>query len=358
MLVAPRYDDEADQPGILRARGRRVPFDPEDRFVSERRLSAVAAGAGDFDLVHVQTPFSAHRAGVRLARAWGVPLVETWHTDFEHYFEHYARFVPAPLARRIARALARRIGREVDHLVVPSSAIDAGLGALGVSTPRTVVPTGLAATEFAPADGARFRAAHGIALDRPVAVHVGRIAHEKNLRFLLEVADRVRRTVNDFLLVVAGEGPALADLHRRAAELGLDGYVRFVGYLERRQALPDCYRAGDLFVFASKTETQGLVLLEAMALGVPVVALAEQGTKDLLADGRGALVPRDDPDDFAAAVVRVLRDETLRARLAAEAPAVAAGWSAPALAGRLAELYRSLVAAPSRPRRAAAHAAV
>lgn len=146
------------------------------------------------------------------------------------------------------------------------------------------------------------------------------------------------------LLVVAGEGPARADLQRQATRLGLDGHLLWLGYLDRERELGGCYRAGDAFVFTSKTETQGLVLLEAMALGVPVVALAEMGTRDLLAERRGALVAADDPADFAAQCLAVLRDPILRARLAAEGPLVAADWSAAQMAGRLEALYSKLLA--------------
>jgi glycosyltransferase involved in cell wall biosynthesis len=347
-VVCPRYRDEAAVPGVTRIEGWTVPLDPEDRFV--RPGSFVAATAPlDFDLVHVQTPFAAHRAGVRLARARGVPLVETWHTDFEHYFEHYLPLVPAPLARAVGRSIARRVGRSVDRLVVPSSAVDRALAASGVTTPRVILPTGLTAEDLGVGDGGRFRAAHGIAPDRPVAVHVGRMAREKNVGFLLEVADRVRGEIPDLLLVLAGEGPARPELERQVARLGLGPNVLFLGYLDRRIGLADCYRAGDCFLFSSTTETQGLVLLEAMSLGVPVVALAAGGTVDLLAARRGALVPEADREVFAAAVVRLLRDRDLAARLSREAREEAGRWSAGAFARRLASLYGELIeAAPAR----------
>jgi len=341
-VICPRYGDEVAEAGVTRIEGRKVPLDPEDRFVRPRSFVAAATKL-DFDLVHVQTPFAAHRAGVRLARSRGVPLVETWHTDFEHYFEHYLPLVPAPLARAVGRSIARRVGRAVDRLVVPSTAVDRALAASGVATPRIVLPTGLAAEDLGPGDGARFRAAHGIAPDRPVAVHVGRMAREKNVGFLLEVAARVRREIPDLLLVLAGEGPARFELERQADRLGLGSNVLFLGYLDRRSALADCYRAGDCFLFASTTETQGLVLLEAMSLGVPVVALAAGGTVDLLAPRRGALVPDGDRDAFAAAVVRLLGDRSLASRLSREAHEEALRWSAGAFARRLASLYEELL---------------
>ncbi len=343
-LVAPRYGAEAGEPGIRRVPGVRVPFDPEDRLVRPRAL--VRAAEGEFDLVHVQTPFAAHRAGVRIAAARGLPLIETWHTDFEHYFEHYLPFVPRGWARGAARRLVRRVGREADRLIAPSAALAAALGAIGLETPISVVPTGWSAEDLGAGDGVAFRARHGIAPDRPVAVYVGRLAHEKNVAFLLDVALAVRRRHPDLLLLLAGEGPARSSLKRRAEELGLAANVLFLGYLDRRTELADCYRAGDCFVFASVTETQGLVLLEAMSLGVPVVALAARGTADLLEAGEGALAPGPEVGAFAGAVARLLGDRPLRQRLAAEARALASRWSADALAGRLAAIYRQEIDRP------------
>ncbi len=332
---------------IVRLAGFRVPFDPEDRWVPARRFRAAAANTPDFDhldLVHIQTPFAAHRAGVDLARRRGVPVVETYHTYFEHYFEHYLPFLPAGLCRRIARRLTRKAARELDRMVVPSTAMRDALGAYGVTTPMSVIPTGFRPGSMGAGDGARFRTRHAIAADRPVLVHVGRIGHEKNLLFLLQAFERVVRTLPSALLIVAGEGPARAELQRAASALGLNGHLLWLGYLDRERELADCYRGGDAFVFTSKTETQGLVLLEAMALGVPVVALAEMGTRDLLLEGRGALVAEDDLDDFAGKCLEVLRDPALRARLASEGPLVAADWSAGRMAERLEGLYDQMLA--------------
>jgi glycosyltransferase involved in cell wall biosynthesis len=121
---------------------------------------------------------------------------------------------------------------------------------------------------------------------------------------------------------------------------GLGEAVRFIGYLDRADALPACYAAADVFVFASRTETQGLVLLEAMAAGLPVVALAEMGTVDILGPRRASLAPPPEPEAFGEAVGRLLGDAPARQRLAADAPAYAAEWSDTEMAARLAWLYR------------------
>ncbi len=116
----------------------------------------------------------------------------------------------------------------------------------------------------------------------------------------------------------------------------------FIGYLDRRQALPDCYAAADAFVFASRTETQGLVLLEAMAAGVPVIALAEMGTVDILAPARGSFSPPAEPKAFGDTLGHFLSRPSAWRHLAEEAPIYAQEWSDVAMAERLASLYRRL----------------
>ncbi|HTO50195.1 MAG TPA: glycosyltransferase [Burkholderiales bacterium] len=346
VLVAPAYPaPHEDDARTVRVASRAVPLDPEDRAMRWRALSRLDRLLAEerFDLVHVQTPFLAHYAAIRLARRRAIPVIATYHTLFEEYLFHYVPLVP----RGVMRALARRISRgqcdALDAVIVPSTAMRETLERYGVRTRIEIVPTGIPLAELSGGDGMRFRAARGIAPSRPVLLYVGRVAFEKNIGFLLRVLPLVRRDIPDALLVVCGEGPALAKLTRLARALGVAEAVRFVGYLERTTHLLDCYRAADAFVFASRTETQGLVLLEAMALGVPVVSTAVMGTRDIVGPERGALVAADDEDDFAAKVVRLLRDRDLRARLSAEGREFARSWSATSLALRMEAFYRSVL---------------
>ena len=353
-LVAPSYPgagvapaDGAEQT-VLRVAARRVPLDPEDRRMSWRALQRTLAQlrASDFDLVHIQTPFIAHYAGVRFARRAGIPAVATYHTFFEEYLHHYLPVLPHALSRLLARSFTRSQCAAVQAVIAPSEPMRTVLGEYGVATPIHVIPTGLAADRFRAGHGAAFRAHAGIAPGRPLALYVGRVAHEKNIGFLIETFARVLAAVPDAMLAIAGEGPARAALRAQVAALGLAAHVHFAGYLERDSALLDCYAAADVFVFASRTETQGLVLLEAMAQGAPVVSTAELGTRSILVPASGALVVPEAHDAFAAAVVRVLRDAGLRAALAARGRAYAHTWSSAAMARRLAELYVQVRAAP------------
>ena len=345
-LVAPEYPERwHDDARVLRQPSRYLAFDPEDRMMKSRpALAACMKLAGRVDVLHVQTPFVAHWLGLKAARALRVPVVETYHTFFEEYLHHYLPLLPAAVARALARTFSRRQCNAVDAVIAPSRQLADVLLRYGVTRRIETIPTGLNLAEFERGDGGAFRARLGLAADRPVMLLVGRVAHEKNIHFLLRVLGEVVRSVPDALLVIAGEGPALAGLRREAAEAGLENHVLFVGYLDRRGPLLDCYRAADVFVFASRTETQGLVLLESLALGVPVVSTAVLGTKEVLANAAGAIIVREDAAEFAAAVTRVLTEPGLRAQLKnAGREFVARHWSSREMAKRLLALYEELV---------------
>lgn len=347
-LVAPAYPGAAhDDAEALRVPSRYVPFDPEDRFMSPRGARAACRNSrGGVDLLHIQTPFVAHGVGIAMARELRVPVIATYHTFFEEYLHHYAPFLPRGFWRAAARTISRRQCNALDAVVAPSPQMQRVLRDYGVTAPIEIIPTGLDPDDFRAGDGAAFRARHAIAPDRPVMLLVGRVAHEKNIGFLLEVLADVRRAVPGVLLVVAGEGPALRWLRREIAAAELAGNVLLVGYLDRRGALLDCYRAADVFVFASRTETQGLVLLEALASGTPVVSTAILGTADVLAGARGALVVPEERAAFAAAVTSVLTQPALRAELAAGArDHVLRNWASAVMTRRLLALYERVVAA-------------
>jgi len=352
ILIAPEYPGAAPdtEPDILRVPSRGVPRDPEDRAMKLGAIRALRPQLEKLepDLVHIQTPFIAHYQGTALARALRVPVIETYHTYFEEYLHHYVPLLPRAVMRFIARRFTVSQCNVLDALVVPSRAMEQALLDYGVQCPMHIIPTGMEMDRFASGDGQRFRAQLGIAPGQPVLVHVGRIAHEKNIEFLFRMFEIVVRSKPGAVFVVAGEGPALTSCKAYIRTLGLAQQVRFVGYLSRERELLDCYRAGDLFVFSSKTETQGLVLLESLALGVPVVSTAHMGTADIVNPQRGAHVAPDDEAEFANIVVRLLDDAPRRAAMSAEARAYAATWSATAMADRLAGLYSAVLGQVSR----------
>lgn len=361
-LVVPDYGADSDQAShdaefgdgfeIVRLPARQIFFDPADRLIKASALREVIPRLARrrWDVIHVHTPFRAHQFGVRLGRACDVPVVETYHTYFEEYVSHYLPWLPPTMLRLLARVASRRLCHAVDHLIVPTAEMTKVLRGYGVLTLATVLPTGIDLTEFSGGNGNTFRARQGIDPRQPVLVTVSRLAVEKNIAFLLRV---VRVLVDDFpdlLFVIAGEGPDGPRLKALARTLGLDRHVDFLGNLDRRTELLDCYRAADAFVFASPTETQGLVLIEAMALGVPIVSTAVMGTATVLREANSAVVSEQNVTAFAHSVAQVLRDPVLQASLSAAGPRDAQAWSSDTLMRQAVELYASLVLARTRSR--------
>lgn len=344
-LIAPDYGNQDKQEGILRIPSRKVILDPEDRMMSINRIMDLLPELRkkNIDLIHIHTPFVAHYAGVKLAKALDIPCVETYHTFFEEYLYHYFPLVPKSWMRYLARHFTRNQCNSVDRVITPSTAMHEVLVQYGVTTDAEIIPTGIELDELRAGQGDLFRDKYDIDRNRPVIVHVGRVAHEKNIDFLLTMLAQLCKKVPDVLMVIAGEGPAREHLKKQTSRLGLEKHVKFIGYLSRDGDLLDCYCAGDAFVFASRTETQGLVLLEAMALGVPVVSTAVMGTKDILAPQKGAIVSNEYPDEFADKVHQVISNRDLRAQLSREAIDYVKEWTALAMAEKLVVFYQDLL---------------
>jgi glycosyltransferase involved in cell wall biosynthesis len=347
-LIAPAYGlGSTDESDVTRVPARRIPFDPEDRFMSYGWVMAKLEmlRAEHYDIIHVQTPFVAHYLGVKLAMQLGIPCVETYHTFFEEYLYHYVPLAPKSLMRFLAKRFSRHQGNSLSGMVVPSHPMLHILRAYGIATKIEVIPTGIEPASFEPGNRALFRAQHGIDQDRPVLLFVGRVAHEKNIDFLLKVVARLKEQMPDVLFVIAGEGPARPALAAEVKKSDLTEQVQFIGYLNRLTELNSCYRAADLFIFSSRTETQGLVLLEAMAQGTPVVSTAELGTRDVLQEGRGVWIAQEDVDDFSEKIVRLWQAQQTRLNLGQSGRDYAHEWSAARQATRLVEFYLGVASA-------------
>jgi len=346
-LIAPDYnnaENEGDDAGLLRLPARTIPFDPEDRLMHGSHLRRLPQTLQDqhFDLIHVQTPFAAHYTGLKLAKHRNIPCIATYHTHFEEYFHHYLPVMPRPMARGITRRLARSQCNALNAVIVPSTAMKNALHDYGVTRPMHVLPTGIPLAQFSADTENDFRQRHNLPVDRPLALFVGRVAHEKNLHFLLEAMQHALTLNPEIALVIAGEGPALNSLKKATRQLGMDGDVFFLGYLDRKQELPLCYAAADLFVFSSLTETQGLVLLEAMAAGLPVLGIPAMGAADILNPQLGAVCAPNERKGFGSLMAELLTDTARLAKLSTEGREFAQTWGAPERARQLAHLYRQI----------------
>lgn len=344
-LVVPRYEEPySDEKSTMRISSRGVILDPEDRMMVFRDIKKLIPKLKSLsiDLVHIQTPFVAHYAGVRIARKLSIPCVTTYHTLFEEYLYHYIPWLPKSLLRWCARRFSVSQCQQVNGVITPSSIIADLLRKYGVTKPIIALPTGIKSEKFAKGDGLAFRQKLNIAPEKKILLNVSRVAFEKNIGRLLEVMQNLLPNEPDAHLVIAGEGPAKETYLRQVQDKGIAEHVTFVGYLDRNTELVDCYHAADLFVFSSCTETQGLVLLEAMAAGTPVVSVAEMGTKEVLVGGQGVRITDGSIEDFTNKVNEVLTNTLIQHELSESATRYAREWDSSRLANKMLAYYNDI----------------
>src|SRR5262249_3930669 len=209
------------------------------------------------------------------------PLVFTYHTRYDKY-AHYVPFRRG-LVESLAVRLSTRFAAGADAVIAPSSVIRDELVDRGVRAPIAVVPTGVDLTRFHPGDTAVARRELGWDPRDVVMLYVGRLDREKNVDLILLAFERVAGTVSRARLVLVGDGTQRDQLRHRAARSAVSERVTFFG-VRPHDTLPTCYQAADLFVFASETETQGLVLAAAAACGLPPVPPAPPPSTHLLPD--------------------------------------------------------------------------
>ncbi len=351
LVAAPEYAGEtADTPEVVRIAA-------IQRFNGSDFSMAVPASVGlrsrlqQFrpDLLHSHHPYLVGDTALRLATAWAIPLVFTHHTMYEH-FTHYVP-LEMPGIRKFVKRQATVYANLCDRVIAPSESVRDIIRDRGVTTPVDVLPTGVDRDRFAGGDPARARDRFGIPDEAFVIGHVGRLAPEKNLAFLAEAVAAVLQERDAARFVVVGKGPAGAAMAAIMRDEGVADRFIAAGKLTGGE-LADAYRMMDVFAFSSLSETQGMVVAEAMAAGIPVVALDAPGIREVVTDGEnGRLLSRQDPDAFADALCSIMdSDREAYNTLCDNAAATAERFDAERCADRLEALYRTTLAGEKKAR--------
>lgn len=288
------------------------------------------------DIIHAHHPFLLGDTALRVAMNKNVPIIFTHHTRYEDY-THYIPF--SETLKEVAIQVPTHFANLCDGVIAPSESLARMLRKRGVTAPMTVIPTGIDVTAFASADGARFRERMKIPKDALVIGHVGRLALEKNLGILAEAVALFLKTDPQARFLVVGDGPWRDQMKEVFVQHGVADQLLLAGKRTGR-VLREAYRAMDVFAFASKSETQGMVVAEAMAAGAPVVALNASGVREVVRDGEnGFLLPADaSAEDFAQALGRC-SDAALRKKLSDAAHVTAAQFSREQSARRALAFY-------------------
>jgi len=261
------------------------------------------------DVIHTHHPILLGQTAARRANELGLPLVFTFHTQ---YWE-YTHYVPFP-QEAIQEFLKNRIHKwlrdymlKCQHIVIPSESMkEILIRDYGLEDRYTVIPTGTDLEPFQRANGKALRKEQGWKRDT-VLISIGRLAAEKNWDTLLRAFAKAAADLPKVRLVLIGDGPARENLQQLASELGIAKRVTFTGALPFEQ-IPAYLKAADVFTFASVTETQGLVTIEAMAAGLPVVAVDGSGTRDIVKHGRQGFLVENDPEALAKGIKKLLAD--------------------------------------------------
>ncbi|MCB0211305.1 MAG: glycosyltransferase [Anaerolineae bacterium] len=258
------------------------------------------------DVIHSHHPFLLGRAAASNAESYGVPLVFTFHTRYREY-SHYVALNQDFVKDAIDYWLGHYMER-CHHIVVPSESIKKMVAEVyGVTSQVTVVPTGIDLRPFKAANPAVIRQKRGWGEDK-VLISIGRLAEEKNWKTLVEAAGHVFKKHQNARLVIIGEGDQREELETLAEEMGIAQQVEFTGKVPFDE-IPLYLKAADLFCFASTTETQGLVTMEALAAELPVVAVEASGTQDVVEQGKQGLLVDNDSQALAKAIDQILSDE-------------------------------------------------
>jgi 1,2-diacylglycerol 3-alpha-glucosyltransferase len=296
------------------------------------------------DIVHSNCEFTTHVWARRIARDLDVPLLHTYHTIYEDYTHYYSP--SRTMGRKAVEGFSRRLLERTDAVIAPTEKVAQLLEGYRVSRPIHVIPTGLDLARFRPAessaeaaDAAALRASLGIDARQKVLLSVSRLAKEKNLdQVIRDVAAADR---DDAVLVLVGDGPYRQQLEDLVADLGIGHAVRFAGVVDPHE-VPRWYRMADLFVSASRSETQGLTYIEALACGLPLLCRRDESVAGVLVDGEtGCAV--ESTDEFVERLTQLLDDEIAIERMSHRALRHARRTcGAEAFGTRVLELYRTL----------------
>ncbi len=348
LIIAPEADKLAPTVPPDDSHVVRVPaiqhFNGSDFPVPVPSPMLVAAAVDDFrpDIIHAHHPFFMGNTAVRLARSREVPLVFTHHTMYDQY-THYTA-LEAPVTSRFVGALTAGYADLCDAVIAPSRDVARLLRERGVQTRVEIIPTGVDTVRFARGDGPGFRSRHGIPKSAFVVGYVGRLAPEKNLGFLADSVARFMAVESNAHFLVVGGGPSDSEIRKIFASAGLSNRLHLVGVCEGDDLI-DAFHSLDVFAFASQTETQGMVLTEAMAASKPVVALDGPGVRDVLRDrANGRLVSVEHRQLFAQALAWIaVRTKRERLLLSAAARRTADRFSLRRQVRRALNLYESLI---------------
>lgn len=295
----------------------------------------------DLDIIHIHLPTIMSAPARWIAGFYDVPIFLTYHTNLELYIRHYVPGVPKDIARAVTRFYTSRETKNGEKVFVPSPDMKTLLESYDLDAPLEVLPTGidLETYEKESEDVRTLKEQFGIKEDEKILLYVGRVGSEKNVGFLLDAFKEISRNFSPVHFVIVGGGRGLGKVLSRVSKMNASRKIHFTGYVEQEEILAQYYREADLFLFASLTETQGLVIAEALAARTPVVAVDAPGVRDVIKEDKGGYLVPEEVSTFSKKVNELLENPDLLNRKSQEAKEVARNFSAETMTRKLFESY-------------------
>ena len=340
--------ESGEEPIIVRVPSVPAFITKEDRIAKFNKWFWVFRQVESFnpDIIHINTEFVIAEFGFWYAWTHNLPAIFTFHTMWEEYGPNYFPMFPSFLVRFVIRGILKNILNRSYRVIVPTPQIDVVVHKYKPKTKTFLLPTGIDPELFDhdEAETAVFREKlenlHPRLKGKRVLLFAGRVAKEKNLGFLLDILPGILARQPDVVLLIAGNGPDLEYFRDEAKKAGVEENCVFTGYMERSD-LALTYTIAEVFVFPSLTDTQGLVTLESMLSGTPVVAIGALGTLMVMGGDNGGFMVKNDEREFTARVLELLEDRELHRSKALEARGHARAWSIDELTKKLAGIYES-----------------
>lgn len=347
------YYEDVDQKKsnlkVLRVPAHRVFFSEEDRYLSVEYWKYIEKELVNYapNIVHMHTEFGAGLLARKYSKKYKIPLVYTFHTMWEDYVSNYVKFVPPTVSKYVVRKLLHYYFSHADLILCPTKRIKKIVTDYKSEICAEVFPTGISGFNSALNENEKKRIYNKLKSlipdfdNKKKLLYAGRVAKEKNLNFLLQVVEKLSKEHN-LVLILVGGGPELEKLKSETEKMNLSNQIFFLDY-QPREDLQYYYSIADVFVFPSVTETQGLVTIESMMTGTPVVAIGEMGTVDVMQGNNGGFMVKHDLVDFCDKVEMLLKDKELYAEKSKQALEWSKNWDINDLVSKLNNMYESLV---------------
>ncbi|MCD6402750.1 MAG: glycosyltransferase [Candidatus Aenigmarchaeota archaeon] len=327
-----------------------IPFTPYKEYrVSKPKIKRIYDffKKNDFDIIHIHSPFTLGMIGILMGKIFNLPIVGTYHTLWPEFFPHLTKGKFKSVMRKVGEYPTKKFTQfvysKLDVIIAPSNETKKFLESYELEN-IMVVPNGIVIKRY---QNVSSRAKSVIAKkykipkDKKILLYVGRISLEKKIDVLLDAYSYVERNEDSMLLIV-GRGPILKNLKEYAKSKGIKT-VKFLGYIPDDE-LPAIYNLADVFVSASDSETQGIVFLEAMAAGLPIVAVNKGGAKDVVKDRKnGFLAVPNDPIDFAIKMIKLLNNKDLYESFRKESLRMCKKFDVEETSKKLLSIYRDLL---------------